>query len=116
MNVEIGTKATQFPEKECINGISVAVRQDPLENLVADNAAEAQNFNSKKNGRNSYKRKYFEKRLALFYGKLNKNLSGPLMSYSAVFSAGLATPTLALVKPRDGDQILAWVALSRVLR
>ncbi len=27
MNVEIGTKATQFPEKEYINGIFVAVRK-----------------------------------------------------------------------------------------
>jgi hypothetical protein len=25
MNVEIGTKAAQFPEKECINGIFLAV-------------------------------------------------------------------------------------------
>ncbi len=27
MNVEIGTEAAKFPEKEYINGISVAVRQ-----------------------------------------------------------------------------------------
>ncbi len=27
MNVEIGTEATQFPEKEYINGIFVAVRK-----------------------------------------------------------------------------------------
>jgi hypothetical protein len=28
MNVEIGTEAAQFPEKEYINGIFVAVRVD----------------------------------------------------------------------------------------
>jgi hypothetical protein len=28
MNVEIGTEAAQFPEKEYINGIFVAVRAD----------------------------------------------------------------------------------------
>ncbi len=27
MNVEIGTEAAQFPEKECINGIFTAVRR-----------------------------------------------------------------------------------------
>jgi hypothetical protein len=30
MNVEIGTEAAQFPEKEYINGIFLAVRQ-PME-------------------------------------------------------------------------------------
>ncbi len=30
MNVEIGAKATQFPEKEYINGIAVAVCLIPL--------------------------------------------------------------------------------------
>jgi hypothetical protein len=30
MNVEIGTEAAQFPEKEYINGIFVAVRSDAL--------------------------------------------------------------------------------------
>jgi hypothetical protein len=28
MNVEIGAEATQFPEKEYINGIAVAVREE----------------------------------------------------------------------------------------
>jgi hypothetical protein len=28
MNVEIGAEAAQFPEKECINGIFVAVHRD----------------------------------------------------------------------------------------
>ncbi len=30
MNVEIGAEAAQFPEKEYINGIAVAVRSVPL--------------------------------------------------------------------------------------
>jgi hypothetical protein len=30
MNVEIGTEAAQFPEKEYINGIAVAVWASPL--------------------------------------------------------------------------------------
>ena len=28
MNVEIGTEAAQFPEKECINGIFLAVHKE----------------------------------------------------------------------------------------
>jgi hypothetical protein len=31
MNVEIGTEATQFPEKECLNKIFVAVRGKSLD-------------------------------------------------------------------------------------
>jgi hypothetical protein len=27
MNVEIGTEATQFPEKKCINGVFLAVKE-----------------------------------------------------------------------------------------
>ncbi len=30
MNVEIGTEAAQFPEKEYINGIFVKVRRSPI--------------------------------------------------------------------------------------
>jgi hypothetical protein len=30
MKVEIGTEAAQFPEKECKNGIFVAVQPDPI--------------------------------------------------------------------------------------
>jgi hypothetical protein len=31
MNVEIGAEAAQFPEKEYINGIAVAVQNKPLQ-------------------------------------------------------------------------------------
>ncbi len=34
MNVEIGTEAKQFPEKEYINGIFVAVCTDKKENQI----------------------------------------------------------------------------------
>ncbi len=35
MNVEIRTEATQFPEKEYINGFYVAVREGYLVSLVS---------------------------------------------------------------------------------
>jgi hypothetical protein len=36
MNVKIGTEATQFPEKESINGIFVAVQVNRLKNPPLD--------------------------------------------------------------------------------
>ncbi len=30
MNVEIGAEAAQFPEKEYINGIAVAMKENPI--------------------------------------------------------------------------------------
>ncbi len=36
MNVEIGTEATQFPEKEYINGIVIAVRISGDKRITVD--------------------------------------------------------------------------------
>jgi hypothetical protein len=37
MNVEIGTEAVQFPEKECINGIFVAVQSWKVSIIFSNN-------------------------------------------------------------------------------
>jgi hypothetical protein len=36
MNVEIGAEAAQFPEKEYINGIAVAVQFSPMISVSVD--------------------------------------------------------------------------------
>jgi hypothetical protein len=40
MNVEIGAEAAQFPEKEYINGIAVAMRKKNVSTRTAEDNAE----------------------------------------------------------------------------
>ncbi len=51
MNVEIGTEAAQCPEKECINGIFVAVRDSPTPGICVRRAHGSDKFYHKFTGR-----------------------------------------------------------------